>query len=66
MDVCIPIMCALGGVKTVEQLAEAPKDSIFSLGVVEGIQVGVILPPEHLAKERVRLEKRNSPRKEYR
>lgn len=57
VDVCIPIMCALGGVKTVEQLAEAPKDSIFSLGVVEGIQVGVILPPEHLAKERVRLEK---------
>lgn len=57
IEAYIPILCALGGIKTIEILSEAPKDCVFSLGVVEGIKVGVILPAEHLAKERARLEK---------
>ncbi|MBQ8498296.1 valine--tRNA ligase [Chlamydia sp.] len=56
----IPIICTLGGVETVEQLSEAPKDCVFSLGVVEGVQVGVILPAEQIVKERTRLEKEKS------
>lgn len=53
----IPIMCALGGLSSIECLQEEPKDRLYSLGVVDHIRLGVFVPAQHIAKEKMRLEK---------
>lgn len=57
IDVYVPIMCALGGLSSVELLKEEPKGRLYSFGVVDTIRLGVFVPSQHLVKEKGRLEK---------
>ncbi|WP_139415228.1 valine--tRNA ligase [Chlamydia abortus] len=57
IETYVPMVCALGGISSIENLTEEPKDRVYSLGVVEGIRLGVFVPVEHIAKEKTRLEK---------
>ncbi|WP_348662852.1 valine--tRNA ligase [Chlamydia vaughanii] len=53
----IPMMKALGGISSIEQLQEEPRDRVYSLGVVDSIRLGIFVPLEQITKEKNRLEK---------
>lgn len=57
LDTYFPIMCALGGLASVVVLTEAPKGRLYSLGMVDQICLGIMVPGEHLSREKARLEK---------
>lgn len=57
IDLYLPMMQALGGLRSIACLNTEPQSGTYSLGVVDDIQLGIIVPREYLDKEVTRLYK---------
>lgn len=57
IDLYLPMMKALGGLSEISCLEKEPQYGTYSLGMVDNIKLGIIVPKEHLDKERIRLQK---------
>lgn len=57
IDLYLPMVQALGGIHSIVRLDKEPQSGTYSLGVVDDIRLGILLPQEYLDKEFSRLQK---------